>query len=569
MVKYIIHPDTVDHKTEFQGEVNLGNVNITGGTITGITDLAVADGGTGASTGLNAMGNLVNGTAFTDVTAASGDKVLIQDVSDSSNIKTTLVSSIASTVSTVIEVDGVQVNTSTPTLDFDGTDFTLTESPTDSFDITLNAERIQDIIGAMVAGNTETLITVTYQDSDGTIDFVVDEASINHDNLTGFVANEHIDWTAASSNFLTTGTVNVGTSESFTLGGAGVSPTISVDLDGRVFTFLTSHNDTSAGASSTLDFLRSRGTTAARTIVTSGDSLGKFFALGWDGSTYQNAAGIEFKSAGTPGAGDMPGQILFQTTPDGSATLATAVTINSDQNVDFAAGIDITGNLTLTGSITSATAETVATDDKVLIKDTSASDVIRTVTTQSIANLYATAATTTASGIAELATNAETLTGTDTTRIVTPDDLTYARPPAYVLAYRSSNQSINDSTFTLVNLDTVVLDNLTDFDNVTNYRWTPSIAGVYWVQGGIRFTSGATGPYRVNIFQNGAVVLATIANLQSGSVVANTASSLLSFNGTTDYVDLRAYQVSGGALDVVGAAAYHTFLTGFLVSRTS
>lgn len=31
------------------------------------------------------------------------------------------------------------------------------------------------------------------------------EAAINHDNLTGFVANEHIDWTSTSSNLTTSG----------------------------------------------------------------------------------------------------------------------------------------------------------------------------------------------------------------------------------------------------------------------------------------------------------------------------------------------------------------------------
>ena len=34
-------------------------------------------------------------------------------------------------------------------------------------------EQVQDIIGAMVSGNTETNVTVTYQDSDGTLDFSV------------------------------------------------------------------------------------------------------------------------------------------------------------------------------------------------------------------------------------------------------------------------------------------------------------------------------------------------------------------------------------------------------------
>ena len=49
---------------------------------------------------------------------------------------------------------------------------------------TPTTETVQDIAGAMFTGNTETLITATYQDSDGTIDLVVDEANIDHDALT-------------------------------------------------------------------------------------------------------------------------------------------------------------------------------------------------------------------------------------------------------------------------------------------------------------------------------------------------------------------------------------------------
>ena len=62
---------------------------------------------------------------------------------------------------------------------FDGTDFTVS-----SGDVTVNAERIQDIAGAMFTGNTETGITVTYDDSDGTIDAVVSLSSFDTDNLS-------------------------------------------------------------------------------------------------------------------------------------------------------------------------------------------------------------------------------------------------------------------------------------------------------------------------------------------------------------------------------------------------
>lgn len=46
------------------------------------------------------------------------------------------------------------------------------------------AEEIQDIVGAMVTGNTETGITVTYQDADGTLDFELDADLTTIGNLS-------------------------------------------------------------------------------------------------------------------------------------------------------------------------------------------------------------------------------------------------------------------------------------------------------------------------------------------------------------------------------------------------
>ena len=64
-------------------------------------------------------------------------------------------------------------------------------------------EEIQDVVGAMLSGNTESGITVTYQDADGTIDFSVasqtDEnfTTADHSKLDGIEAGATADQTAS------------------------------------------------------------------------------------------------------------------------------------------------------------------------------------------------------------------------------------------------------------------------------------------------------------------------------------------------------------------------------------
>ncbi len=48
-------------------------------------------------------------------------------------------------------------------------------------------EEIQDIVGAMFSGNTETNITATYQDSDGTIDLVSDNTQLSTEEVQDIV----------------------------------------------------------------------------------------------------------------------------------------------------------------------------------------------------------------------------------------------------------------------------------------------------------------------------------------------------------------------------------------------
>ena len=64
-----------------------------------------------------------------------------------------------------------------------------------SFDGSANidlSEVIQDTVGAMVSSNTETGIGVTYEDGDGTLDFVIGSSAITNAMLAGSIANSKL-----------------------------------------------------------------------------------------------------------------------------------------------------------------------------------------------------------------------------------------------------------------------------------------------------------------------------------------------------------------------------------------
>ena len=74
---------------------------------------------------------------------------------------------------------------------------------------------------------------------------------------------------------------------------------------------------------------KSRGTNSSPTIVSNGDDLAHIFAYGYDGNSYEQSSKIIFEVDNTPGDGDMPGRILFSTTPDGSTSPVERLRIDS------------------------------------------------------------------------------------------------------------------------------------------------------------------------------------------------------------------------------------------------
>ena len=79
-----------------------------------------------------------------------------------------------------------------------------------SFDGTANidlTEVVQDTVGAMFSSNTETNITATYQDGDGTVDLVIADASTSAKGVALFSSDNF----SVSSGTVTVTTIDGGT----------------------------------------------------------------------------------------------------------------------------------------------------------------------------------------------------------------------------------------------------------------------------------------------------------------------------------------------------------------------
>ena len=74
---------------------------------------------------------------------------------------------------------------------------------------------------------------------------------------------------------------------------------------------------------------KARGTIASATTVQNDDLTGQILFSGFDGSNFCNTAQIRSEVDGTPGTNDMPGNLLFMTTSDGSTTTLERMRISS------------------------------------------------------------------------------------------------------------------------------------------------------------------------------------------------------------------------------------------------
>ena len=116
----------------------------------------------------------------------------------------------------------------------------------------------------------------------------------------------------------------------------------------------------------------------------------------------------------------------------------------------------------------------------------------------------------------------------------------------------SANQDISNAAFSKVQANTEVYDTNSMYDNSTNYRFTPTVAGKYYVYVNIRVTSSAVPDLLDSfalIYKNGSNYKSAQhdpKNLQSAAQNIFT-SAVVDMNGSSDFVEAYAYiQVTSG-----------------------
>lgn len=438
LVTFTNNPDSVLDSTTFKGKVNLGNVNITGGSITGITPLAIAWGGTGAGDALTACHDLFDNTGFTLATVNANDRVLIQDTTASNVLKYLRVSDITGSVAsdTFAADSGSVVLAPGGTLTLHG-----------ATGISTSASGTTITFTPVVA--TTTVLGIA---SFSTTNFTVTSGAVSLNNLTFNADTGSVAFTAGGSMTISGGTYNKATAS---------GSTITVDVHNSNLTAIGGLTS----AANQLPYFTGSGTAA----LTSLTSQARTFLA-------DSTAATQLATVG--GA------------PVGSAyvTIGNDATLTAERALTAGSGIGITDG----GANSTAT----------------------------------------------VGLNAR-----------------------YIQVNAGTSQTIADSTYTKVKFDTIFRGNPTsDFDAVTNYRFTPTQAGKFMISASIGWSSPAAAQnfalaavyLNGSLFQNGGRVF--YANTNIGTDIVG----IVPVNGTTDYIEIFIFQTTGSNATTAAGASFFT-----------
>ena len=124
---------------------------------------------------------------------------------------------------------------------------------------------------------------------------------------------------------------------------------------------------------------------------------------------------------------------------------------------------------------------------------------------------------------------------------------TYGNIPTFS-AYYNTSQTISKATMTKIQFNVEEWDTNNNYDNSTNYRFTPTVAGYYQISCRIQLNGAANSTTEsfITIYKNGSgykrlVSFGSTVNAQDSMYASPGGSLLVYCNGTTDYIEAYIY----------------------------
>jgi len=130
----------------------------------------------------------------------------------------------------------------------------------------------------------------------------------------------------------------------------------------------------------------------------------------------------------------------------------------------------------------------------------------------------------------------------------------------------STEPTISNNVTTKVQFDTEIFDSNGCYDNATNYRFTPTTAGKYYIYLGITGSTGDQQQFTVDIYKNGSRLNFHRARGSGTSNMSAFTAGIIDFNGSTDYVEGFVTHEFGSNSNLLGAAGTdYTFFGGYKI----
>ena len=331
------------------GQIKVNGSQITASDLSGFnTSVRNLINGDGSTISYNPSTGVISATGTADTTGNAATATTLQTARTIHGVSFNGSADIDLTEQIQDTVDGLLVAGTNMSLTYDDASNSLTISSSGK-----TQEEVEDIVGAMFSSNTETGITVTYQDSDGTLDLVIGDDAI----VSSMIANNTIVGGNIAAN-------SIGSSE--------IAPNAinaseladdAVDTDAIVNNAVTLGTKTSGNYVGTL----SAGTGLSSTGATSGEGIAHQISLDDTAVTagsYGSASAIPTLTV------DAQGRITSasQTTVDTYSGWSQAADTGTTKAVSEGTTITIAGgegmNTSISGSTVTVAGEDASTSNK-------------------------------------------------------------------------------------------------------------------------------------------------------------------------------------------------------------